>query len=216
MRITPTWFGEQFVQGGGDIDVAIHLPKSVKPDEALHQGVEFSQKVLTDDGGVKLESWGLLAPEYNDELVVASWIENDAIAVYRDQLPPSEEGEFYWMDLEGLAVELADGQPPRARKLYARAESLAGPAVSLGELAGKPAIINFWATWCPPCKEEMPALEAAYNQHGGHVNFLAVNVEEDRPLVVLTSSFGEGLRREQSTRVQLEAIHVDIATFRAV
>jgi hypothetical protein len=50
LRITPTWYGEQFVVGGGDIDVAIHLPKSVKPEEALHQGVEFSQKVVTDDG----------------------------------------------------------------------------------------------------------------------------------------------------------------------
>lgn len=36
---------------------------------------------------------------------------NKPIAVYRDQLPQSEEGEFYWMDLEGLAVELADGTP---------------------------------------------------------------------------------------------------------
>jgi 16S rRNA processing protein RimM len=36
---------------------------------------------------------------------------NKPIAVYRDQLPQSEEGEFYWMDLEGLAVQLADGTP---------------------------------------------------------------------------------------------------------
>ncbi|GAB4426177.1 MAG: hypothetical protein Kow0031_05910 [Anaerolineae bacterium] len=62
-------------------------------------------------------------------------------------------------------------------------ESLAGPTVSLESLAGKPVVINFWATWCPPCKEEMPALEAAFKQHGDHVNFLAVNVQEDRPLV---------------------------------
>jgi hypothetical protein len=57
LRITPTWFGEQFVVGGGDIDVAIHLPKSVKPDEVLHQGVEFSQKVLTDDGTSVVWQW---------------------------------------------------------------------------------------------------------------------------------------------------------------
>ena len=49
-------------------------------------------RVLTNDGGVKLESWGVLAPEYNNERVIASWIENDAIAVYRD---PGNAGG-YW------------------------------------------------------------------------------------------------------------------------
>jgi len=40
--------------------------------------------------------------------------------------------------------------------------SLAGPPVSLHEQQGKVVLINFWATWCAPCREEMPALQAAY------------------------------------------------------
>jgi hypothetical protein len=46
-------------------------------------------RVLTNDGGVKLESWGVLAPEYGGELLIVSWIENEAIAVYRDLQEPS-------------------------------------------------------------------------------------------------------------------------------
>src|SRR3989304_3451668 len=40
--------------------------------------------------------------------------------------------------------------------------SLAGPPVSLHEQQGKVVLINFWTTWCPPCREEMPALQRAY------------------------------------------------------
>ena len=40
-----------------------------------------------------------------------------------------------------------------------------GNPIHLNELAGRPVIINFWATWCAPCRVEMPELEAAYQAH---------------------------------------------------
>ena len=40
-----------------------------------------------------------------------------------------------------------------------------GNQVQLSALAGQPVIINFWATWCAPCRVEMPELEAAYQAH---------------------------------------------------
>jgi 16S rRNA processing protein RimM len=46
-----------------------------------------------------------------DDREAAERLVNRPIAVYREQLPESEDGEFYWTDLEGLAVELADGTP---------------------------------------------------------------------------------------------------------
>src|SRR5581483_3682901 len=45
---------------------------------------------------------------------------------------------------------------------------LAGKPVRLAELRGKTAVlINFWATWCPPCREEMPTLERLSRSRGG-------------------------------------------------
>ena len=46
-----------------------------------------------------------------------------------------------------------------------RLESLDGRQVSLADYAGQVVLLNFWATWCPPCKEEIPAIERAYQAH---------------------------------------------------
>ena len=40
-----------------------------------------------------------------------------------------------------------------------------GKSVSLKQFRGKPVIVNFWATWCEPCKQEMPELEQLYREH---------------------------------------------------
>lgn len=40
-----------------------------------------------------------------------------------------------------------------------------GKTVKLSDYRGKPVLLNFWATWCPPCKVEMPELQAAYQAH---------------------------------------------------
>lgn len=57
--------------------------------------------------------------------------------------------------------------------------NMAGQQVSLSQYRGKVVILNFWATWCPPCREEMPSMEALYKkyQDQGFV-MLAVNVDE--------------------------------------
>ncbi|MFQ3660752.1 MAG: TlpA disulfide reductase family protein [Chloroflexaceae bacterium] len=53
-----------------------------------------------------------------------------------------------------------------------------GERVSVADLRGNPAVINFWATWCAPCREEIPVLQAAYAAHGQNgVAFLAVTDE---------------------------------------
>jgi cytochrome c biogenesis protein CcmG, thiol:disulfide interchange protein DsbE len=66
--------------------------------------------------------------------------------------------------------------------------SLDGSVVRLSDLRGKVVLVNFWATWCGPCKAEMPDLQAVYEQHKDQLIVLAVNaesasVEETRRLV---------------------------------
>lgn len=51
--------------------------------------------------------------------------------------------------------------------------------VELKSLSGKIVVLNFWATWCPPCVEEMPSLGAMQTQLEDHVQVLAVSIDED-------------------------------------
>lgn len=53
-----------------------------------------------------------------------------------------------------------------------------GNAVSLSDFLGKPIVINFWATWCPPCKSELPTFDAAYAAYGEDVQFIMLNLTD--------------------------------------
>jgi len=58
--------------------------------------------------------------------------------------------------------------------------SRAGKPVSLAQYKGQVVMINFWATWCGPCREEMPHLEAIHKKYGKMgFTMLGVNVEPD-------------------------------------
>lgn len=57
---------------------------------------------------------------------------------------------------------------------------LDGKAVALADFKGQVILYNAWATWCPPCKEEMPTLEAYYQDHK-NAGFLIVAIEDGEP-----------------------------------
>ncbi len=57
---------------------------------------------------------------------------------------------------------------------------LDGQTFNLSAQRGKVVIVNFWATWCPPCREEMPALDAFYRRYHGQ-GLELIGVSADRP-----------------------------------
>jgi thiol-disulfide isomerase/thioredoxin len=52
-------------------------------------------------------------------------------------------------------------------------------SITLSQLRGKPVLLNFWATWCPPCVQETPSLVELQHQLGDKVTVLAVSMDED-------------------------------------
>ncbi|MBI5828789.1 MAG: TlpA family protein disulfide reductase [Chloroflexi bacterium] len=65
-----------------------------------------------------------------------------------------------------------------------------GQARSLSDFKGRPVLINFWATWCGPCRIEMPAIEAAYQAHKAE-GFTVLAVDLDEPPADVTRFMAE-------------------------
>jgi thiol-disulfide isomerase/thioredoxin len=59
-----------------------------------------------------------------------------------------------------------------------------GRSVQLADFRGKPLIVNFWATWCPPCRDEMPSMQRAADLVSNEgIRLVAINVGEDADTV---------------------------------
>lgn len=94
---------------------------------------------------------------------------------------------FVWLSMTrgqtGTAIPSPDGQAARPEVGYPAPDftlaTLDGGTLTLSELRGQPVVLNFWATWCPPCRTEIPALEQVYTELDGDVLIIGVDVQED-------------------------------------
>ncbi len=62
-------------------------------------------------------------------------------------------------------------------------EDLNGQKVRLSDFRGKPALLNFWASWCPPCRKEMPELQEFHERYGEQIALIGINWGEDAKTV---------------------------------
>ena len=62
-----------------------------------------------------------------------------------------------------------------------------GNRIKLSDMRGKPVVLNFWASWCGPCKSEMPDFEEAYKEYGGDITFMIVNLTDGKNETVDTA-----------------------------
>jgi peroxiredoxin len=81
------------------------------------------------------------------------------------------------------SLSLIKPSRPQAAKDFS-VQSPDGRTIKLTDYRGKVVFLNFWATWCPPCREEMPAMERLYQKYRDRgLVVLAVSVDHDAALV---------------------------------
>lgn len=88
-----------------------------------------------------------------------------------------------------LALQVSDAERqtrPRSELLgdtapRFRVTAMDGDEVSLDSLRGRAVIVNFWNSWCTPCKQEEPALKRFYERHRNEADFVMLGIVRDDP-----------------------------------
>ncbi|MGN8966840.1 TlpA family protein disulfide reductase [Intestinimonas sp. HCP28S3_D6] len=87
----------------------------------------------------------------------------------------------------------AETEPSKVETPDFTVENADGEEVKFSDYVGKPIVLNFWASWCSPCKSEMPEFNEAWEELDGEVQFLMVNMTDGaRETVDTAKEYVEG------------------------
>lgn len=112
-------------------------------------------------------------------IAFAWWRSRNAAMPRRPVLAGIAAAMLAWLAFNGTLALLQRAAPPLPDVALA---TLDGTPTTLQAFAGRPVALNLWATWCPPCRREMPVLEEAQRRYPG-IAFVMVNQGEDRGTV---------------------------------
>jgi peroxiredoxin len=156
--------GERGIQFTAAIDPKTHLVRRITAD----------LKSATAQGGASSPKSARLVIDYTKVEPGASFPEN----------------HFAWLPPQG-ATDAGQARAEAVKQQESRASqggqtapdfsltSLSGKEVKLSDLKGQVVVLDFWASWCPPCRESLPHLGKLYGQNQDGVKVLAVNMGED-------------------------------------
>ena len=137
----------------------------------------LSVLLLTACGTNSNDALTLATPAQVTPTVAAS--STSGAAVVNDTSPVSQ----------AVATRPANRPAQKAALNYSAPEftlkNLQNQPVNLADFQGQPVVVNFWATWCGPCKQELPLLAKSFEANKDHLAVLGIDVGEDSPLVKL-------------------------------
>ena len=58
--------------------------------------------------------------------------------------------------------------------------TMEGEEIRFADLVGKPLLLNIWATWCPPCREELPFFQQAFEKYAENITFVFLSVDDEK------------------------------------
>lgn len=93
--------------------------------------------------------------------------------------------EIKLLDLSLAGNSSANGGPEAAPEKGSLApdfalELISGESVTLSDYQGKVVLLNFWAVWCPPCRQEMPSFQSIHERYGDEIVILGINAGDSR------------------------------------
>jgi thiol-disulfide isomerase/thioredoxin len=159
---------------GGGANAPRMLPGMMRlladADSGLLVSYEASQEVQAPTGNYRQETRLNLKQMHFGKAAVASLF--TVPANFR------EVTEFTPWNAAKIMEQFA-GKPAPALQL----KGIDGKAISLATYKGKIVLLDFWATWCPPCRADAPALEKLHRQHSRDLAIIGISVSEERAIV---------------------------------